>query len=111
MTQTHSAAGSHQLEFVDRVHDYSSGDESIALPVDLRSGSNHVPVMASVDTGAAFCVFGAEVAEALGLDLLSGVRMRFRTANSGFEAYGHEVEIAALGVVTHSTVYFSPIQR
>lgn len=60
----------HQLEF-DRVHDYSSGDESITLPVDLRSGSNHVPVMASVDTGAAFCVFGAEVAEALGLDLLS----------------------------------------
>ena len=95
----------HQLEF-DRVHDYSSGDESITIPVDLRSGSNHVPVMASVDTGAAFCVFGAEIAEALGLDLVRGVRKRFRTANSGFEAYGHEVEIAALGVVTHSTVYF-----
>jgi len=95
----------HRLEF-DRFHDYSRGDESITLPVDLRSGSNHVPVMASVDTGAAFCLFGAEVAEALGLDLLSGVRKRFRTANSGFEAYGHEVEIAALGVVTHSTVYF-----
>ena len=94
----------HQLEF-DRVHDYSSGDESITIPVD-RSGSNHVPVMANVDTDAAFCVFGAEIAEALGLDLVSGVRKRFRTANSGFEAYGHEVEIAALGVVTNSTVYF-----
>ena len=62
--------------------------------------------MAGVDTGAAFCVFGAEVAEALGLDLASGVRKRFRTAKSGFEAYGHEVEIAALGVVTHSMGYF-----
>ncbi len=87
----------HQLTF-DRGHDYSSGDESITIAVDLRSGSNNVPIIASVDTGAAFCVFGAEVAEALGLDLVSGVRKRFRTANSGFEAYGHEVEIAALAL-------------
>ncbi len=95
----------HQLEF-SRVHDYSSGDEAVAIPVELRSGSSYVPVVASVDTGASFCVFGAEVAEALGLDLMSGVRERFRTANSGFEAYGHDVEITALGVVTHATVYF-----
>lgn len=32
--------------------------------------------------------------------------MRFRTANSGFEAYGHEVEISLLGVLTESMVYF-----
>ena len=34
------------------------------------------------------------------------MRKRFRTANSAFEAYGHEVEITSCGVATHSTVYF-----
>ncbi len=83
-----------------------SGDDSIVIPSGSRSGSNHVPIIASVNTGAAFCVFGAQVAEALNLSLLSGVRQRFRTANSKFEAFGHEVEISAQGVVAHSTVYF-----
>ena len=95
----------HHLEF-GRLHDYPSSDETVSIPVELRSGSNYVPVVASVDTGASFCIFGAEIAEALGLDLTSGIRKRFSTANSGFDAYGHEVEITALGVVTHSTVYF-----
>ena len=59
-----------------------------------------------MDTGASFCVFGTEIAEALGLDLTSGIRKRFRTANSGFEAYGHEVELIVFGVATQSVVYF-----
>ena len=58
----------YQLEFT-RVHDYSSDDEGIVIPVVLRAGANQVPVAASVDTGASFCVFGAEIAEARGLDL------------------------------------------
>jgi predicted aspartyl protease len=90
----------YQLEFT-RVHDYSNDDEGIVIPVVLRAGANQVPVAASVDTGASFCVFGTEIAEALGLDLTSGIRR-----NSGFEAYGHEVEIIVLGVATQSTVYF-----
>jgi hypothetical protein len=65
-----------------------------------------VPVAASVDTGASFSLFGTEIAEALGLDLTTGVRQRFRTANSGFEAYGHEVQLMAFGVTTESMVYF-----
>jgi hypothetical protein len=32
--------------------------------------------------------------------------MRFRTANSAFEAFGHEVEISVLGIVTNALVYF-----
>ncbi len=78
------------------------------MPVVLRSGVNEVQVAASVDTlGASFCVFGTEItAEALGLDLTSGIRKRFRTANSEFDAYGHGVELHALGVATHSLIYF-----
>jgi len=94
-----------QIEF-SRVHDYSSVSETVAIPVELRSGGDYFPLVASIDTGSSFCFFAAEVAEALGLDLMSGDYKRFRTANSGFEAYGHEVEITTLGIVTHSTVYF-----
>lgn len=66
----------------------------------------HVRLAASIDTGASFCVFGSEIAEALGLTLENGVRMRFRTANSVFDAFGHEVEISVLGLTTNAVVYF-----
>ena len=89
----------YSLEFT-RVHDYSRDDESIVIPVVLRSGTNQIPVAASVDTGASFCVFGTEIAEALGLDLTSGISKRFRTANSGVEAFGHEIELIVFGVAT-----------
>ena len=46
----------YQLNFT-RVHDYSGDDESIVIPVVLRAGTKQVPVAASVDTGASFCVF------------------------------------------------------
>lgn len=81
----------HQLRFA-RAHDYSGEDEGVVIPVALRSGLYQVPVDASVDTGAAFCVFRTEIADALGLDLTSGIRQRFRTANSALEAYGHGVD-------------------
>ena len=93
------------LEFA-RVYHYSGEAESIVIPVMLRSGANEVPVAAAVDTGASFCVFRTEIAEALNLDLTSGIRKRFRTANSVFDAYGHGVELQAFGFVTHSLVYF-----
>ena len=59
-----------------------------------------------MDTGASYRVFETEIAEALGLDLTSGIRKRFRTANSVFDAYGHEVELQVLGLATHSLIYF-----
>ena len=76
------------------------------IPVVLRSGAKEVQIAACVDTGASFCVFRTEIAEALGLDLTSGIRKRFRTANSAFEAYGHGVEVDAFGFATHALVYF-----
>jgi hypothetical protein len=91
----------YQLEFTS-VHDYSGDDEGIVIHVVLRVGVNQVPVAASVDTGASFCVFGTEICEALGLDLTSGIRKRFRTANSAFEAHGHEGELIVFGVVSTS---------
>lgn len=95
----------YRLEFT-RAYDYLWAEESVSVPVVLRAGGNEVPVSASVDTGASFCVFGAEIASSLGLDLTSGIRLRFRTANSTFDAYGHEVEINSLGVTVLAVVYF-----
>ncbi len=95
----------YQFEFTE-AHDYSNGDESVSLPVELRSGTRILKMVASVDTGASFCIFGAEVAAMLDLELRNGLPKRFRTANSGFEAYGHEIEIFALGVSVVSIVYF-----
>src|SRR5215471_18559267 len=95
----------YQLEFTS-VHSYLSEPVGISVPIVLRSGENTVRLAASVDTGATFCLFRNEVAEALRLDLAAGLRRRFRTANSSFEALGHEVEISVLGVTTYAAVYF-----
>ena len=68
----------HQLEFT-HVYDYSGEDESVVLPVVLRSGPKQVRVAASIDTGASFCLFGTEIAEALGLSQ-NTVASRYRYA-------------------------------
>lgn len=95
----------HRLAFTHR-HSYAARDTSIALPIALRSGANVVDLVASLDTGASHCLFESAYATELGLDLTNGVLKRFRTANSNFDTFGHEVEIDALGIRTHSLVYF-----
>jgi predicted aspartyl protease len=95
----------HQLWF-SHAHSYSEKDASITLPVALRSGQRAVDLIASLDTGASSCFFESGYAAELGLDLESGIISSFQTANSSFNAYGHEVQIEVLGIVVHSLVYF-----
>ena len=95
----------HRLEFT-RTHFYAGRDTSITVPVALRSGASFADLVASIDTGASHCLFENAYAIRLGLDLTGGVLTRFQTANSIFDAYGHEVEIDVLGIVTNSLVYF-----
>ena len=95
----------YQLEFTT-AHSYGSDREGITVPVLLKSGANSVRIAASIDTGATFCIFRNELAEALGLDFTNAAPKRFRTATGTFEAFGHDVEITVLGVTTFSTVYF-----
>lgn len=95
----------HQLAFT-RIHSYAGRDTSITLPVVLRSGEIYVDLLASLDTGASHCLFENAYATILGLDLTGGILTRFQTANSSFDAYGHEIEIDVLGIVNHSLVYF-----
>ena len=72
----------------------------------MKAGENSVRLAASIDTSATFCIFRNELADALSLDPANATLKRFRTANSSFEAFGHQVEISVLGVTTVSTVYF-----
>ncbi len=95
----------HQLAF-PCAHSYDGRDAGISIPIALRSGARFVDLIASLDTGASYCLFESGYAAELGLDLTSGVLTRFRTANSNFDGYGHEVEIDVLGMVTYSLVYF-----
>ena len=93
------------LQFSD-VYCYASQADVVAIPILLRCGESTVKLIASLDTGASSCVFAANIAEALNIDITAGVPSKFRTANSSFDAYGHEVEIVAFGVTTYATVYF-----
>ena len=94
-----------RLEFT-HVHSYATRDTGIAVPIALRSGAIVVDLVATLDTGASHCLFESAYAKELELDLTSGVLKRFRTANSSFEAFGHEVHIDAFGILTYSLVYF-----
>jgi len=87
-------------------HSYAGSADSITLPVVLSAGQERVDLVASLDTGSAYCVFQRIYAEALGIDVERGVPMNFATANSRFQAYGHEVTIGTLAIEVHSLVFF-----
>jgi hypothetical protein len=91
---------------IRHVYSYRFLDRSIAVPIVLRSSATEIDLVATIDTGASHCIFETAYANELNLDLTSGVLKRFRTTNSTFEAFGHEVHIEVLGVLNYSLVYF-----
>ena len=93
------------LRFSDR-YSYDSRREGITVPVTLKTGSKRIELLAKIDTGASDCLFEHACGEMLDVRVEEGVRKTFATANSRFEAYGHEVSIEVLGIETTSTVYF-----
>jgi hypothetical protein len=97
---------SFQLNF-SRRHQYEDSDEGIPLLVILQFGGVETECDAKVDPGAQYCLFSREVAEQLGLDVESGVKSSFRTLAGSLVAYGHEVRLITLGVISDSIVYFA----
>jgi hypothetical protein len=63
-------------------------------------------VLASLDTGASHCLFARPHAKALGLQVENVELLTFSTADSRFEAFGHELTIGILGIESTSMVYF-----
>ena len=89
-----------------RRHSYAGPGDTISVPVVLRSGEEMIDLVANLDTGAAYCLFERKYAEVLGIEVERGVPMSFATANSRFEAFGHEVTLGTLDLEVHSLVFF-----
>lgn len=80
----------------------------VVLDVELSLRSQSVHLKASVDSGAANCLFQAGYLECLGIDLREGQELRFSVPDGGrITAYGHEVNLTVLGYTITSTVYFT----
>ena len=95
----------HDLSF-SRRHEYPSNAGGITVPVVLEVGGKKVGLTPSIDTGASHCLFERAYAEAMHLDVEQGLRLTFQTANSRFEAFGHEVVLNVFGIEFLSMVYF-----
>lgn len=95
----------YELRFSER-HTYDSRPEGITIPAVLTAGVKKIEILAKIDTGASDCLFEHGYGEALGLRVEEGVRKTYSTANSRFEAYGHEVSIQVLGTETTALAYF-----
>jgi hypothetical protein len=95
----------YELRFSER-YTYDSDPEGITIPTVLRAGGRPVELLAKIDTGATDCLFEHGYGEALGLRVEEGVPKSYRTANSRFEAYGHEMSIQVLRIEITATCYF-----
>jgi predicted aspartyl protease len=93
------------LRFSER-YSYDSRPEGITIPAVLKAGGNRIELLAKIDTGASDCLFEHEYGEALGLRVEEGFRKTYTTANSRFEAYGHEISVEVLGTEIMAMVYF-----
>src|SRR5579871_6326597 len=95
----------HQLQFSHRFEFREA--TGIGVPVLLTLGSRKADVTANIDTGASHCIFERRVAtKDLGLTVEHGYRRTFSTANSQFEAFGHDVLINVLGIEFDTMVFF-----
>ena len=65
------------------------------IPVKIIVKDKTIRYSALVDSGADFCIFDAEIGEALGLDIKSGEKEIFGgiQGRGGAEAFFHEVKI------------------
>ena len=95
----------HELKFRKR-HQYDNRQDGITVPVLLRTVGMSIDLLAKIDTGAEDCLFERAYAEALEIRVEDGIRRAFRTANSRFEAFGHELTLEVLGMEFSSMIYF-----
>ena len=88
-------------------HDYGAqSSDGITIPIELTVGQKAVRLIAKLDTGASWCIFEREYGEQLGLNIEAGEQITLSTANSQFQAYGHEVKITCFDWEFDSVVFF-----
>ena len=89
------------------LHEYPANAQGIVVEVFLRSNGNEFRVHAKVDTGAEFCVFSRQIADALGIDVETGHLLKMSTLAGVFDTYGHELSYSVLGHEFTGTLYFA----
>lgn len=95
-----------QLSF-EHFYRYSDDINGIVLPTALRWSGKLVQTFASVDSGAAYCVFSREIGDELGSDIESGIPKRMGGITGTLDTFGHEITIQTLEVAVESVVYFA----
>ena len=88
------------------VHRYNSLRPDITVPVTLIAGSFEIELVAKIDTGSTYCIFGHEHGEELRLNVEEGEPMRMQTLNGSFTIYGHELTLRVLDIEHTAVVYF-----
>src|SRR5438105_4786443 len=97
---------SFQLSFA-RSFVYDTSKEGITVPIALKLISREVSLEAKIDTGAGCCIFARQYAEAIGIDVETGLPQKISTATGTFITYGHDVTLSVLDYEFDSTVYFA----
>ncbi len=101
----------HNLTFSQKI-EYSDNEIGIYFDIFLKADrKNLVAAKVKLDTGADYCVFQKTYADFLDLEVETGNRKEFRTANSSFTAFGHEISIQFLDFEYMTTVYFVTDER
>ena len=79
------------------------------IPMRVAHGDISIQYDALVDSGADFCIFDAEVAENLGIDISRGIEAQFAgvQGSSGSKAYIHQVVLEIGGWKYKAPVAFS----
>ena len=86
---------------------YVLRDGKPAVRAILMCAGKAAACEAYIDSGATVCLFQRELADDLGLHLLSGERVRLSTLTGPISAYGHEVTLQCGELSFETTVYFS----
>ncbi len=97
---------SYQLDYAVK-HIYDSLEIGITLKATLRRNELSISVNAKIDTGAEFCLFAREYAEALNIEVETGFKQNLSTLAGNLAAFGHNVELETLGLKFDSFVYFA----
>lgn len=87
-------------------HEYPTDARGIVVEVLLQSKGQEFRTPAKVDTGAEFCLFSRDIAEALDIEVEAGLPQRMSTLGGPLETYGHEITYSVLGVAFTGMVYF-----
>ena len=79
------------------------------IPIEILHGSKSIKYAALIDSGADLCIFDAEVADYLGIDVRSGEIEKFKGIQESGQstAYIHNVKIVIGGYDYYMTVAFS----